>query len=237
MNDRTAELNARDDLRELAERYETVAALDTNPGASIGHAPPGPRLPPGMNEILDQDEISRVLHEIDDWADFLTRTILEETDTPARPWPGTPQRIRFAAEHAAHFTNHPDLMLAVAFDDDLHNHLRHIRRLAGRAARRIPTHHRCTLSSCDGMLVSTLGEATDGALQCDKCGNRVPHVVWSAWPKRLTYISPDHAAKMLGCTVQAVWQRAKRGKWRRVGTGSDVQYLVEDVRKAATVTA
>lgn len=236
----TSALNARDDLRELADRYETVAALEPVATTSPVRTPPGSRVPPGVQEILDADEVARVLVAVDEWAGFLVGILVDEVADRARNFPATstPSKLRLVAEHAAHFTEHPDLMLAVAFDDDLHDHLRAVRRLAGRGVRRIRTQHRCTRSACDGQLVSTLGEDSDAALACDTCDNRVPYVVWSAWPKqRLAYITPAHAAKIVGCTVQAVYQRARYGKWKRVGTGRDVQYAVEDVRKSAGVTA
>jgi len=231
-DDRPSVLNARDDLRELAERYETVAALDLTPvTVGAGRTPPGSRLPPGMQEILDADEIRRVLTAVDDWARFLVDVLVDECQATA-PEP-TPARLRLASVHAEHLSHHDDVMFAVAFDDDLHDHLRAIRRLANRNIRHIPTKHHCVRSVCAGHLVSTLGEGADAALRCDTCGDLVPFIVWSAWPKlRATYITPDHAAKMLHTTVQAVHQRARRGKWHRVGTGRDVRYSVEDVRNA-----
>lgn len=236
MTETTSALNVRDDLRELAERYETVAALDLAPEALEGvRTAPGSRVPPGAQEILDADEIRRALAEVDDWAEFLVHVLVDELGVTAPD--STPARLRLAGEHAAHFIDHHDELLALAFLDDLRDHLRTVRRLANRGVRHIPTWHRCTSSVCDGMLVSTLGEGTDASLRCDRCGTVVPFSVWSTWPRqRVTYITAEHAAKMLQTTVQAVWQRARRGQWRRVGTGRDVRYHVDDVRADAGVS-
>lgn len=226
-------LDARDDLRELADRYETVAALDLTPDPSeqVRHAAPGSRVPPGAQEILDADEISRALAEVDDWAEFLAHVLLDEREVLDAG--STPGRLRAAGEHAAHFLGHADEMLALAFDDELHEHLRSLRRLSRRKVKHIRTHHRCVRSVCNGRLVSTVGEGADAALRCDECGDVVPYIVWSAWPKRVTYITPEHAAKRLGCTLAAVYIKASRGKWHKVGTGRDVRYLVADVDRAA----
>lgn len=251
MTNRPSALNVRDDLRELAERYETVAALDLSPEGAEGiRTAPGSRVPPGAQEVLDADEIRRALAAVDDWATFLAHVLVDELELTAPD--STPARLRLAGEHAAHFADAADSsatvdvelastgdrLAALAFLDDLHRHLVAIRRLANRGVRRIPTKHRCTQSACDGMLVSTLGEDSDAALRCDRCGTIVPFSVWSSWPRtRVTYITAEHAMHMLGVpSVQAVWQRASRGKWRRVGTGRDVRYHVDDVRADAGVS-
>lgn len=232
----TEVLNARDDLRELAERYETVAALDLHPSPPAGHAVPGSRLPPGMQEVLDADEIATALRAVDEWAEFLAHVLADEREVTAPD--STPARLRLAGEHAAHFLEHPDEMLALAVTDDLHEHLRSLRRLAGRAVRRVRTGARCQHMGCEGWLVSPLGATEnrhEDALVCDRDGRHtVPYSVWSGWPRaRVQYVTVEHAAKMLGTTVPAVKMRASRGKWGRIGTGRDVRYAVEDIRAAA----
>lgn len=250
MTETTSALNVRDDLRELAERYETVAALDLAPEVLEGvRTAPGSRVPPGAQEILDADEIRRALADVDEWAEFLAHVLVDELGVTAPD--STPARLRLAGEHAAHFAaaadphavvdgevaSMPERLAALSFLDDLRRHLWAMRHLAGRGVRHIPTWHRCTSSVCDGMLVSTLGEGADASLRCDRCGTLVPFSVWSTWPRqRVTYITAEHAAKMLQTTVQAVWQRARRGRWRRVGTGRDVRYHVDDVRADAGVS-
>lgn len=234
-SDRLAVLRARDDLLEAASCYETVAALDLTPTSeNVGHTPPGSRLPPGMQEILDADEIRRVVTEVDDWAAFLAHVLLDEREVTGPP--STPARLRTAGREAAHFIDHEDEMLALAFCDDLADHLRALRRLSRRGVRRVRTGMRCHRLGCAGQLVSPLGgnDRKDDALVCDKCGDRIEYVVWSHWPRaRVQYITVEHAARMLATTVSAVYVRASRGKWRKVGTGRDVRYSVEDVRAAA----
>lgn len=233
MSDRTAELNTRDDLLELAERYETVAALDLTPDpGTVGRTPPGSRLPPGMQEILDADEIRVALTAVDEWAAFVAHVTVEECDVTMPDL--TPARLRAVATHAAHFIDHEDEMLAFAFRDDLADHLRAMRRLSGHGVRRVQTGVRCQIPTCKGHYYSPLGtsaDRTDDSLVCDHCGHRVPHVVWSSWPRaRVQYVTVEHAAHIAGTTVEAIRKRAARGKWRRVGTGRDVRYFVDDVR-------
>lgn len=228
-------LDVRDRLSELAELVETVASLepavaDQGGGRSV----PGSRVPPGMREIMDADEVSAATGAVDDWAEFAAHILLDETDVPGIP-DETPARLRLIGQYAAHFLDHDDELLALSFADDLHDHLKVMRRLARRGTRVVQTGVRCKVITCAGMLVSPLGregsDRHDADLHCDKCGAVVPHIVWSAWPRaRVTYVTVEHAAKIAGTTVDAVKRRASRGQWRRVGTGRDVRYHVDDVR-------
>jgi hypothetical protein len=233
-------LNARDDFRELAERYETVAALDVHPSPPVGRATPGSRLPPGMQEVLDRDEVRTALTAVDDWAEFLVHVLADEREMTAPD--STPARLRLIGEQAAHFLEHEDELLALSVADDLHDHLRTLRRLAGRAVRRVQTGVRCQHPACEGRLVSPLGttdDRHDAALVCDKDSRHtVPHSVWSSWPRaRVQYVTVEHAARMLGTSVAAVKMRASRGRWRKIGTGRDVRYSVDDVREASGMVA
>lgn len=222
-------LAVRDDLLELAAKYETVATLDVVPSGPVGRSAPGSRVPPGMQEILDADEINRVLLAVDDWAEFLAHVLIDDLEAVVPDT--TPARVRAAAEHADHFVNHEDELLAVSFLDELHDHLRAVRRLAGRGVRHIRTGMRCP--HCDGHLYSPLGdgESGDGALRCDKdARHQVPFIVWSTQPRaRVKFITVEHAAHRLGTTNNAVRILASRRHWRRVGTGRDVRYLIDDV--------
>lgn len=234
-----ATLNTRDDFLELAERYETVAALDLTPASMVGrHIPPGTRLPPGMQEILDADEIRTKLTAVDDWTEFLAHVIAEERDVVMPDM--TPARLRLVAEYTAHLIEHPDEMLALAVVDDLRHHLRTMRRLAGRGVRQVQTGIRCQRNNCNGRLISPLSDEnrTDDALECDRCHHRVPWSVWSSWPRaRVTYVTVAHAARMAGTTVGAVRVKAHRQKWRRIGTGGDTRYHVDDIRRASGLSA
>lgn len=223
----TSALDTRDRLLELADAYETVAALEADTKAPGGRAVAGSRLPPGMQDVLDDDEVQRALVAVDEWAEFCVHVLADERDVVS---PGeTPRRLRLMADNAAHFVEHEDEMLALSFDDDLHTHRRTMRRLARRGQRVILTGRRC--EDCGGILVVPLG--ADDALVCDRDARHVvPYTVWSSWPRaRVEYITAEHAARMLGLSnVAAVWQRAKRGQWRRKGEGRDVRYHVDDVR-------
>lgn len=232
-----ADLTAR--FYDLAERYETLAALDTPTPSPAGRTRPGTRVPPGAQQILDDDETTRTITAIDDWALFLAHVLADELDVAA-PNPTTPARLRTAATHAHHFVADPDLpdtdshgLLALAVQDDLADHLRAVSRITGRAVRRIRTGHRCH-TGCGGQYVSPLGEGGDrseDSLRCEKCGHAVPYSVWSRWPRaRVRYVTVEHAARIAGTTVAAVKMRASRQRWRRIGTGADVRYHVDDVR-------
>jgi hypothetical protein len=230
----------RDQFLDLAERYETVAALDltaTNPEPT--RSKPGSRVPPGMQEVLDQDELRQCITAVDDLAAFLAHVLADELDVAASS-PATPPRLRLAAEHAGHFIVSDDLpdtddhgLLALGVQDDVAEALRNVRRLAGRTVRKVRTGHHCH-AGCGGQYVSPLGTSGDrheDSLRCEKCGHEVPHEVWSRWPRaRVQYVTVDHAAKMLGITAGAVKMRAARGRWQRVGTGRDVRYSVDAVR-------
>lgn len=240
MSDRTRVLNTRDDILELAERYETVAALDLTPQRAEGvRAVPGSRVPPGMQEVLNDDEVQRATTALDEWTEFVAHVIAEECDATMPD--STPARLRAIAPWTEHMLDHDDELLALAFADDLHEHLKAMRRLAGRGIRRVRTGMRCQDPACSGHYVSPLGTSSDrhdDAIECDKCKHRVPYVVWSSWPRaRVQYVTVEHAARMAETTVAAIKMRASRYGWRRIGTGRDVRYHVEDVRGVSDLSA
>lgn len=236
MDDAPSALDTRDAILELADRYETVVALDIVPEVGEkGRTPPGSRVPPGMQQILDDDEIAGVVVAVDEWALFLVHVLMDERDlTPAE---ATPARLRQVARDVEHFVSHPDEMLALSVVDDLRDHLRDMRRLSKRGVRKVRTGMRCEHRGCQGQLISPLGgngDRTDDALECDRCHNKVPYMVWSSWPRaRITYVTIEHAARIAGTTVPGVKMRASRNKWRRIGTGRDIRYHVDDVRRSA----
>lgn len=228
---------------ELAERYETVAALDLTPEPAAGHAAPGSRVPPGVQEFLDDDEIRRAITAVDEWAEFVAHVLVDDHDVAARS-PSTPGRLRAAAEHAEVFVvssdvaESPDVTwdrwMALGVQDDLWEHLRTMRRIAGRAVRRVRTGHRCH-TGCGGQYVSPLGEGdrSETSLRCDHCGHEVSYDVWSRWPRaRVQWITVEHAANIAELTVAATKQRKKREHWRTIGTGREVRYNRVDVMRS-----
>ena len=227
-------LNARDDLREMADRYEQVAALDLPLPSSGGGI--GARVPKGAQEMLDEDEIMRALTALDEWAEFSFHVVIDEASgVPADPRT-TPGRLRIVAEYTRVFIDSADEWLAVAWADELSDHLGRTRRLALRGGRKILTGAVCTRIGCDELLFSFLpADGTkDDRLHCPR-GHEVPYETWHRWPRtKTTFITAQHAARLLGIEkVAAVWKRASREKWRRIGSGRDVRYHVEDVRRAA----
>jgi hypothetical protein len=234
-----SDLDVRDRVLDLARLYEEVAALDLTVVAAeaLGRPAPGSKLPPGLIEILDAEEVHSALAAVDADAVFWAHDIADDHDLQV---PGlTAARLRFVSQHVEHFTRHDDEMLALAFDDDLADRLREMRRLSRRGTKVIRTGRRCEEYGCTGKLISPLGregsDKGDTALICDADGrHQVPYSVWSAWPRaRVRYITVEHAARKLETTVPAVKMRASRGKWRRIGTGRDVRYDVRDVNAAA----
>jgi hypothetical protein len=234
-----SDLDVRDRVLDLARLYEEVAALDLTQAAveALGRPAPGSKLPPGLMEILDAEEVHSALAAVDADAVFWAHDIADDHDLQV---PGlTAERLRFVSQHIEHFTQHDDEMLALAFDDDLAERLKEMRRLSRRGTKVIRTGRRCDEYGCTGKLISPLGregsDKGDTALICDADSrHQVPYSVWSAWPRaRVRYITVEHAARKLETTVPAVKMRASRGKWRRIGTGRDVRYDVRDVNAAA----
>jgi len=225
--DRVVALGARDDLREMAQLYETIASLDLTPEPGGAHGVPGSRVPPGMQEILDADEVTGGLREVDEWAAFLVHVLTDERDTSD---PGlTPARLRMVGEHAQHFLDHDDELLALAFRDESRDHLKALRKLAQRGMRHVRTGMQCQDPTCVGHYGAVVGGTAEGAICCDKCKHRVEYQVWSSWPRTGHYVTVKHAASIAGTTVEAIKKRASRGKWRRMGEGRDVRYHSDDV--------
>jgi hypothetical protein len=222
-------------LTELAEVYETVAALPPVVERAGGKVTgkPGSRVPPGVPEVLDADEHERAVTGCDDWALYVAHHLLDVEPGIMSVPDSTPGRLRLAARWAELLTNEPDIMARYAFELEAREHLSTMRRLARRANRRVPTHSACLIVTCSGTYAAVVdGPEVDGDLVCSRCGDRVPREQWERWGSvTQKWVTVEHAANMLGITVQAVWTRASRGKWRRTGTGRDVRYHVEDVEQ------
>lgn len=226
-------------LDETATLYEAVAALPAvveRVRTARTSAKPGSQPPPGMADLLDADEHSRAIREIDDWALFLAHVLLDERDGLGAIPPSTPGRLRLASRWAEHFEDHPDVHLRYAIGLDAREHLRTLRRLSRRGTRLVRTDSACLDVACRGQYVATIaGPDVDGDLVCSGCGSHVPREQWERWGARSEWVSPEHAANLLGITKAAVWQRAKREGWRRSGTHRDTKYLQQDV--TATLSA
>jgi hypothetical protein len=219
-------------LDELAEVYETVAALPpvVRRITASTRSKPGAKLPPGANEMLDIDEYERAVRELDGWALYVARHLLDVEPGIGTVPDETPGRLRLAARWADRLSGDPDLFARYAFESDVRGHLVTMRRLARRGTRRVHTRSACLDVTCDGEYAAVIdGPEVDGDLVCSRCGDRVPRATWERWGARTEWVTVEHAARLAGVTVAAVKQRAKRGKWRRRGTGRGVQYWAEDV--------
>lgn len=220
-------------LNETADAYETVASLppvvERVPGKTSG-GKPGSQMPPGMSEVLDQDEYQRAVTEVDEWALYVAHHLLDTVPGIGTVPDTTPGRLRLAARWADRLENEPDIMARYAFATDALEHRAAMRRLARRGTRRVRTHSACLDISCAGQYVATIdGPEVSGELVCNRCGDRVPHETWERWGTRTEWVSVEHAANMLGVSVQAVRQRASRRGWKRRGEGREVRYWADDV--------
>ncbi|WP_157257600.1 hypothetical protein [Oerskovia sp. Root918] len=234
MSDTLAIYSNRDTLLEMADMFETVAATSPTQSAPAGHTVPGPRLPPGLAEILDVDELDSILTAITEWAEFLAHVLLDEVDAPDAGT--TPGRLRSVAQHVAHLLEHDDQLLALAFADDLDEHARTLRHLARRGVRTYRTGCDCQDGTCDGQYEVAMSGTYPPAV-CPRCHDVVPWSVWSSWPhKDIVYVTVEHAARLAGTTVAGVKMRASRGGWRKTGTGREVKYHVDDVRGVDVTT-
>ena len=238
---------AQDLLRELADLYERVTLI--NPGSPPGNAGGkpsfGPRVPPGAGELLVADEVARALTPVDCWVSVnvdrvcALLTEVEEAGLFAVTAPqSTPARLRFLAAKQARLAASQRGEVAADLVLNARVFLRDLYRVVRSYEQWWTTGERCQRQGCRGRLGQRRGVAEEGgttagrALVCSACGDVVPYEVWSRWPRRLAYVTVEHAAKMCGVTVNAVRIRASRYRWHRIGTGKDVRYLVADVMKS-----
>jgi hypothetical protein len=148
-------------------------------------APPGSRVPPGLSEALDEDEYSRAVRDVDEWAEFVVHVLIDETPGIGSVPYSTPGRLRLAAQWAALLEAHPDAMLRYALLTDAAEHLATMRRLARRGTRRVRTESACLNVTCSGKYATVIdGAEADGDLVCSGCGDRVPLEMWEKWGSR-----------------------------------------------------
>ncbi|WP_122262196.1 hypothetical protein [Ornithinimicrobium cerasi] len=227
-------------LDETATTYETVAALPTvveRVAVARLAGKPGSKPPPGAADLLDADEYHRGLAAVDEWALFLAHVLLDELDGLGALPDTTPSRLRLASRWAEHLEHHGDAHLRYAIGLDAREHLLTLRRLSKRGTRVVRTASLCLDTACRGEYVATItGPEVDGDLVCSGCGSRIPREQWQRWGSRTEWVTPEHAAHLLGVSRVAVWQRAAREGWRRTGTRREVRYHREDVL-GATVSA
>lgn len=219
-------------LDETASAYEIVASLPSilERGAGKSSGKPGSRMPPGMSEVLDHDEYQRAVDEVDSWAEFVAHVLIDDQPRIGSVPDTTPGRLRLAARWADRLEAHSDVMLRYALQDDARQHMANMRRLARRGTRRVRTESPCLDITCTGRYVVTLdGPDTNGDLVCTICSDRVPQAQWERWGARTEWVTVEHAANILGVSVQAVRQRASRGGWKRRGEGREVRYWADDV--------
>lgn len=225
----------------LAELYETVRALDPTAGSLTGRATgkPGSRVPPGMTQVLDDDEYRRTMDAVDGWTarvvDVLTSYIPGVGSVPDE----TPGRLRVTAKWATQLRAIDNSTQWYDIWAGAESHMTALRILARRGSREVQTKSPCMLVTCEGEYVAQIdGPDVDGDLTCDRCGDKVASDQWSRWggtrSKPDEWVTADKARALLGLeTVQGVYMRAKRQKWRRRGGKGreNVRFHREDVMR------
>jgi len=213
-------------LIELAEAYETLAVRQERlRSVKLRRVSTDSNmmLPPGAWQILDDDERMRLRNDISAYAanvSFLlfSNRIIEQI------LPTVTERLREASKHADALTTDDEIPAR----DLLRRSLRIIT-----SKRLVSTGKECLAPICEGIyLADVSGGVSD--LVCDQCTGRVPFDRWRAWPKQSSdaYISVGHAATLLGTTITAVRQRARRSGWRRRRYGREVRYHWSDITDA-----
>lgn len=229
----------RDQILDLARLYETVASLELIPSPPSGHETPGSRVPPGMQDILDNDETERALTALADWAEFAIHVLTDERpdDLPDAIPDEAPARLRIlaAVPHVLHFTEHEDHLLTAAFYDEIDTHRRALGTISSRSIKTVRTGRACRTLGCTGQYVSRISrDELDGSITCPKCHESVDMDAWLKWVSDDKYVTVEHAANILDTSITATRKRASRGQWRRkVDDDGRVRYLAADVHAAA----
>lgn len=221
-------------LAELADAYETVAALPPVVERIDAGVPsrPGSRVPPGAAAVLDEDEYTTAVRSLDEWAEYVAHVVLDEVPGVGSVPDSTPARLRLASRWTDALW--ADRFLGYALEYDAREHLVTMRRLSKRGTRTVRTGSHCLIVTCAGEYIATIDGPgdVDGDLVCSACGDRVSKDTWERWGSRTEWVTVEHAMAILGvATKQAVYQRAKRERWRRQGEGRSVRYHAGDVRE------
>lgn len=217
-------------LSDLADAYETVAAMPpvVERVDARGRTRPGSRVPPGVSDVLDEDEYTTAVQSLDEWAEYVAHVVLDEVPGVGSVPDSTPARLRLASRWTDALW--ADRFLGYALEYDAREHLVTMRRLSKRGIRTVRTGSHCLIVTCSGEYVATIdGPDVDGDLVCSACGDRVGRETWERWGSRAEWVTVEHAASMAGCSVNAVRIRAHRQGWRRQGSGRDVRYHAGDV--------
>ena len=202
----------------------------TQPGRKT-RSMPGSQVPPGMQEILDEDATQRALGAAYELSTYVAKVIVERCGEVLRPssLDGAQVLVDMTYDTEGRY-------IVYGILDDLRTAKEALGSVVRRYERVVQTGRECFDLACSGHYVVP---AQDGSLLvplvCDGgCGSVVDYQVWREWPTvSPTWISAEEAARRLGCSVVAVWQRAKRGGWRKRGSGKATTYRAEDVRPAA----
>lgn len=227
----------------LADLYEQVTAMPATTEATTGRATgkPGSRVPPGLSVILDEDERRRAVASCDQYAEMVTRMLTDTTPGIGSVPDDTPARLRLISGWAEELQQLEPIFWYTVFAqaEERHTELKH---LAKRGTRQVRTGSPCLDITCSGQYIATLdGPEADSDITCDRCHSTVPATSWQRWGRTRTdpdeWVTADKARTLLGLrTVQGVYMRAKRQKWRRRGgKGRDnVRFHRGDVMRGAT---
>jgi len=208
-------------LLDLAAYYPRLTGplgVDAGRGESLRRTVAQSSPPPGAGVVLDFDARWRTVAAIERAAANYCMHLWDYGRTEHIPL-DVVSRLKLAARHADY------LPYSAIFE--VAELRREARRLL-RPSRYVSTGHRCLNPSCKGVYRGDV-ERPRTPIICSECKDKVEYERWKAWPKRGQYVTAAHAARLLGTTVQAVWQKASRGRWKRIKIDGETRYLLDDV--------
>lgn len=150
----TRALDARDDMLAIAAAWPDLLA---RLGRESSNASDGmPRPATRAVGLVINEHVSQTMSEIREWVTFLSRVLIDETDTWMPPHGlDTPRLlVHIAVDRIGHFTQHPDEGLRLAFFDDAKAMRAKVEKVAYPDGVRTIV----TRASCEEFTTSDLGE-------------------------------------------------------------------------------
>lgn len=134
-------LDARDDMLAIVYAWPDLLTRLGRDGSAGGEKVSGSRSP----GLVINERVSDTMAAVRDWAAFLARVLLQETDwTPPRVQDTPALLHNIARTRIGHFTEHEDEGMRLAFFDDVDHHRRAVESAAyPRGVKIIPVHVEC----------------------------------------------------------------------------------------------
>jgi len=177
--------------------------------------------PPGAGAILDFDARWRTIAAIERLAANFCMHLWDYGRIELVPY-DVEAKLKLAAKHADYLP-----VSAITQTAELRKEARRLLR----PSRYVSTGHRCLTPTCKGVYRGDV-ERPRTPIVCSECKDTVEYERWKVWPKRGQYVTAKHAARLLGCTVQAIWTKASRGRWKRMKINGETRYLLDDIHGA-----